>query len=136
MQLPKKVRSEKQIETTNKLMAMMKEKREANKKTQEQEAEKPLEVEGLKKPRKPYTKKEKVAVAPAPAEAAKAAAPAPQVPEPLKTEYLTKASLDDFKRELLGAMPPKTVEKPVYVEKEKIVHLSGNALLDKIFFGK
>lgn len=133
MQLPKKVRSEKQIETTNKLMAMMKEKREANKKAQEQEAEKPLEVEGLKKPRKPYTKKEKVAVAPAPAAPAAAAAP-----EPPKTEYLTKASLDDFKRELLGAIPAKTVEKPVerIIEKEKIVHLSGNALLDKIFFGK
>jgi len=120
----------------------MKIKREAHKKAQEEEAE-AIEAEASKvvlesppkeKPAKQPTRK--------------------KLPDP---EYITKRHLETFKQELLSSIPSpgerivekeverfvekpveKIVERPVekIVEREKIVTLSGNALLDRIFFNR
>ena len=132
--VPKKPRTEKQLAQTAKMLSVLKERREAHRKAQEEEATTTAPVEIVNDPPKPRAKK----LPPAP-------------------EYITKSHLEQFKSELLAGMPTpgervvekaveKIVEKPVdrvierpvekIVEREKVVHLSGNALLDRIFFNK
>ena len=119
---------------------MLKAKRETMKKAQEEEAEM-LKAEGdeLKIQAKQRERLEK-------AKLQKKKLPPPSERPP----YITAAELQKFKLEMLDMVKPvkivkekeieveKVVEKPVIVEKvvEKPRVISGNDLLDRIFFNK
>lgn len=141
---PKKQRSESQLLATKKMLAKLKEKRDAYKKDQEEESSSLVEIET-----------EPIAPTEPDATVGKIKAKAVKKIYPPAPEYITKTHLEKFKQELLSSIPQpgerivekpveKIVEKPVdrIVERpvdkyvEKIVHLSGNALLDKIFFNR
>ena len=136
----KRVQTEKQKENFVKAMTALKSKRESQKKAQEEEAEM-LKAEGdeIKIQAKQREQLEKAKVG------------RKKLPPPSeRPTYITAAELQKFKLEMLEHVKPvkvikekeveveKIVEKPVVVEKlierptTKIV--SGNALLDSIFF--
>ena len=136
----KKGQTEKQKENFVKAMAALKAKRESQKKAQEEEAEM-LKAEGdeLKIQAKQRDTLEKAKVG------------RKKLPPPSeRPTYITAAELQKFKLEMLDYVKPikvvkereveveKIVEKPVVVEKHietKTTKLiSGNALLDSIFF--
>lgn len=139
---PKRKQTEKQKENTVKMLAALKAKRESTKKAQEAEAEM-LKAEGdeLKIQAKQRERLEK-------AKLQKKKLPPPSERPP----YITAAELQKFKLEMLEHIKPqkivkekeveveKVVEKPVVVEKviekptTKII--TGNELLDRIFFNK
>jgi hypothetical protein len=136
----KREQSEKQKENFQKALASLKAKREATKKAQEEEAEM-LKAEGdelkLQAKKRDYYEK---------AKAGRKKLPPPSE----RPTYITAAELQKFKLEMLDIVKPikvtkereveveKIVEKPVLIEKviekptTKII--SGNALLDSIFF--
>jgi hypothetical protein len=139
--IPKKrQQTEKQKENFQKAMAALKAKRESQKKAQEEEAEM-LKAEGdeIKIQAKKREQLEK-------AKLGRRKLPPPSE----RPTYVTAAELQKFKLEMLDIVKPvkvvkekeveveKIVEKPIVVEKviEKPTTkiLSGNALLDKIFF--
>lgn len=142
---PKRERTEAQKATTAKALAALREKREALKKAQEEELahlddekrEEKLKIQQAKNQKRAGSKL------------------------PPLVEYITKGDLERFKKELFQAMPREVVrEIPVEKEviKEKVVpverhvvrervveqpvpypvvkQLSGNDLLDRIFFNK
>jgi hypothetical protein len=136
----KRVQSEKQKENFQKALSALKQKREAQKKAQEEEAEMlKAEKDELKIQEKQRERFEK-------AKLQKKKLPAE------RPTYITAAELQKFKLEMLDMVKPqkivkerevevqKVVEKPVVVEKvvekptTKII--SGNELLDRIFFNK
>ena len=139
---PKRKQTEKQKENTQKMLSALKSKREATKKAQEEESEM-LKAEGdeLKIQAKQRERLEK-------AKLQKKKLPPPTE----RPTYITTAELQKFKLEMLDYVKPqkivkekevevqKIVEKPVVVEKviekptTKII--SGNDLLDRIFFNK
>lgn len=136
----KRQQTEAQKENTKKMLIALKAKREAQKKAQEEEAEM-LKAEGdelkLQAKKREYYEKAKVSKKKLP-------------PPSERPTYITAAELQKFKLEMLDMVKPvkvvkereveveKIVEKPVVVEKvvekptTKII--SGNALLDSIFF--
>lgn len=141
-QKPKKPRTEAQKASTAKALAVLKEKREALRKAEEAELadKKEEEREQIVQQRKEKHQKAKL---------------------PPVVEYITKRDLELFKKEIFTHMPREVVrevpvekevirEKVVPVEKqvvrERIVeqaipvpvvkHLTGNELLDKLFFNK
>jgi hypothetical protein len=136
----KRVQTEKQKEAFQKALSTLKAKRESQKKAQEEEAEmikaEKDEVKVQARQREAYEK----------AKVSRKKLPPPSE-RPL---YITAAELQKFKLEMLDMVKPvkviknreveveKIVEKPVIVEKlvekptTKII--SGNALLDSIFF--
>lgn len=138
----KRVQSEKQKENFQKALASLKAKREAQKKAQEEEAEM-LKAEGdevkIQAKKREYYEK---------AKAGRRKLPAPSD----RPTYVTAAELQKFKLEMLEHVKPvkvvhkqevevpveKIVEKSVVVEKvvEKPTTrvISGNELLDRIFF--
>jgi hypothetical protein len=145
--IPKKrQQSEKQKESFQKALVALKTKREALKKAQEEEAEM-LKAEGdeLKIQAKQRERLEK-------AKLGRRKLPPPEE----RPTYITAAELQKFKLEMLEVVKPvkvvkekevevekvveKVVEKPVVVEKviEKPTTkvISGNELLDRIFFNK
>lgn len=139
---PKRKQTEKQKESFNKALAALKAKREAQKKAQEEEAEmlkaEKDEVKIQAKKREYYEK----------AKYQRKKLPPPED----RPTYITAAELQKFKLEMMEVMKPqkivkekeveveKVIEKPVVVEKvvekptTKII--SGNELLDRIFFSK
>lgn len=141
---PKKPQTEKQKENFQKALASLKAKREAQKKAQEEEAEM-LKAEGdelkIQAKKRDYYEK---------AKAGRKKLPPPSE----RPTYITAAELQKFKLEMLDVIKPqkivkerevevpveKIVEKPVVVEKviEKPTTrvISGNELLDRIFFNK
>lgn len=139
---PKKQQTEKQKENTIKMLAGLKSKRESMKKAQEEEAEM-LKAEGdeLKIQAKQRDRLEK-------AKLQKKKLP----PVTERPPYITAAELQKFKLEMLDIVKPvkvvkekeveveRIVEKPVMIEKviEKPTTkvISGNDLLDRIFFNK
>lgn len=141
--LPKKrQQTEKQKEATKKMLEGLKAKREANKRSQEEEAEMlKAEKDELKIQARQRERLEKAKLQ------------RKKLPPPSERPvYVTSAELQKFKLEILDTMKPqkvikekeveveKVVEKPVMVEKiierptTKII--SGNELLDSIFFRK
>lgn len=140
----KRQQTEKQKENTKKMMEALKTKREAQKKAQEEEAEM-LKAEGdelkLQAKQRDYYEKAKLSKKKLP-------------PPSERPTYITAAELQKFKLEMLDIVKPqkivrekeveveKVVEKPVVVEKVKVVEkpttkiISGNELLDRIFFNK
>lgn len=139
---PKRQQTEKQKENFKKALTALKTKREAAKKAQEEEVEM-LKAEGdeLKLQAKQRERLEK-------AKYQKKKLPPPSE----RPTYITAAELQKFKLEMLDIVKPqkivkekeveveKVIEKPVVVEKvvekptTKII--SGNDLLDRIFFNK
>jgi len=137
----KKPQTDKQKEATKRMLAALKERREASKKAQEEEAELlKAEKDELKIQAKQRERMEK-------ARLQKKKLPPPSE-RPL---YITAAELQRFKLEMMDMVGrpqkivkekevevEKIVEKPVVVEKviEKPTTkvISGNALLDAIFF--
>lgn len=137
---PKRKQTEAQKANTAKMLAGLKAKREAQKKAQEEEAEM-LKAEGdeLKIQAKQRERLEK-------AKLQRKKLPPPSE----RPTYITAAELQKFKLEMLEIVKPvkvvkekeveveKVIEKPVVVEKviekptTKII--SGNELLDRIFF--
>lgn len=137
----KRERTEAQKAAWEKALTNLKAKREANKKAQEEEAEMlKAEKDEVKIQEKQRERMEKARL-----QKKKLPPPAERPP------YITAAELQKFKLEMLEVMKPvkvvkekeveveKVVEKPVMVEKvvEKIKPqiISGNDLLDRIFFG-
>lgn len=140
----KRQQTEAQKENTKKMLVALKAKREAQKKAQEEEAEM-LKAEGdelkIQAKKREYYEK---------AKAGKKKLPPPSE----RPTYITAAELQKFKLEMLEHIKPikvvhkqevevpveKIVEKPVVVEKviEKPTTrvISGNELLDRIFFTK
>lgn len=140
----KRQQTEKQKENTKKMMEALKAKREAQKKAQEEEAEM-LKAEGdelkIQAKKREYYEKAKLSRKKLP-------------PPSERPTYITAAELQKFKLEMMEVMKPqkivkekeievpveKVVEKPVVVEKviEKPTTrvISGNELLDRIFFNK
>lgn len=138
----KKQQTEKQKENFQKALAALKTKREALKKSQEEEAEMlKAEKDELKIQAKQRERLEK-------AKLGRRKLPPPEE----RPTYITAAELQKFKLEMLEVIKPvkvvkekeveveKIVEKPVVVEKviEKPTTkvISGNELLDRIFFNK
>lgn len=139
---PKRKQTEKQKENTVKMLAGLKAKREAQKKLQEEEAEM-LKAEGdeLKIQAKQRERLEK-------AKLQKKKLPPPSE----RPTYITAAELQKFKLEMLDIVKPQKIVKEKEVEVEKIVEkpvvvekvvekpttkiISGNELLDRIFFNK
>lgn len=142
----KKQQTEKQKENFQKALAALKSKREALKKSQEDEAEMlKAEKDELKIQAKQRERLEK-------AKLGRRKLPPPEE----RPTYITAAELQKFKLEMLEVIKPvkvvkekeveveKVVEKPVLVEKvvEKVIEkpttkvISGNELLDRIFFNK
>lgn len=141
---PKRQQTEKQKENFQKALSALKAKREAQKKAQEEEAEMlKAEKDELKIQAKQRERYEK-------AKLSRKKLPPPSE----RPTYITAAELQKFKLEMLETLKPtpivrekevevpveKVVEKPVI--KEKIIEktttklISGNDLLDKIFFNK
>lgn len=140
----KRQQTEKQKENTKKMMEALKVKREAQKKAQEEEAEM-MKAEGdelkIQAKKREYYEKAKVGRKKLP-------------PPSERPTYITAAELQKFKLEMLEVVKPqkvvkereievpveKIVEKPIVVEKvvEKPTTriISGNELLDRIFFNK
>lgn len=138
----KRKQTQAQKDAFQKALATLKAKREAQKKAQEEEAEM-LKAEGdeikLQAKKREYYEKAKLQRKKLP-------------PPSERPTYITAAELQKFKLEMLEVIKPqkivkekeievpieKIVEKPVVVEKviEKPTTkvISGNALLDKIFF--
>lgn len=141
---PKRKQTEKQKENTQKMLTALKAKREATKKAQEEEAEM-LKAEGdeLKIQAKQRERLEK-------AKLQKKKLPPPTE----RPTYITSAELQKFKLEMLDIVKPQKIVKEKEVEVEKIVPkaypvivekviekpttkiISGNELLDRIFFNK
>jgi hypothetical protein len=138
----KRVQTEKQKENFQKALSALKQKRESQKKAQEEEAEMlKAEKDELKIQEKQRERFEK-------AKYQKKKLPPPTE----RPTYITAAELQKFKLEMLDIVKPvkvvkereveveKVVEKPVVVEKvvEKPMTkiISGNELLDRIFFNK
>jgi hypothetical protein len=134
---PKKERSEKQKAATAKALDILRAKREAQRKTQEEEV---AEVQEEKKAEviKAKTEKQKAK------KLVNTLARAEEVP------YITRNDFDTFKNDILSQIKPlsetkkeptiveKIVEKPVEktIVRESVRVVSGNELLDRIFFGK
>lgn len=136
----KRVQTEKQKENFQKALQSLKEKREAQKKSQEEEVEmlkaEKDEVKIQARQRDAYEK----------AKAGRKKLP----PATERPTYVTAAELQKFKLEMLDYVKPVKVVKEREVEVEKIVEkpvmvdrviekpttkiISGNALLDSIFF--
>lgn len=139
---PKREQTEKQKENTVKMLAGLKTKRESMKKAQEEEAEM-LKAEGdeLKIQAKQRDRMEK-------AKLQKKKLP----PMTERPPYITAAELQKFKLEMLDIIKPVKIVKEKEVEVERIVEkpvivervvekpttkvISGNDLLDRIFFNK
>lgn len=139
---PKREQTEKQKENFSKALTALKAKRESMKKAQEEEAEM-LKAEGdeLKIQAKQRDRMEK-------AKLQKKKLP----PVTERPPYITAAELQKFKLEMLDIVKPikivkekeveveRIVEKPVMVErvveKPTTKVISGNDLLDRIFFNK
>lgn len=139
---PKKPQTEKQKENFQKALASLKAKREAQKKAQEEEAEM-LKAEGdelkIQAKKREYYEKAKVSKKKLP-------------PPSERPTYITAAELQKFKLEMLEVIKPQKIVKEKEVEVEKIVEkpvvvekviekpttrvISGNELLDRIFFNK
>jgi hypothetical protein len=133
---PKKERSPAQKAATAKALDILRSKREAQRKAQEEEV---AEVQEEKKAEviKAKTEKQKAKKLVTTLRAAE------EVP------YITRNDFDAFKNDIMAhlkppppvALPPvveKVIEKPVIreVPKEVVRVVSGNELLDRIFFGK
>lgn len=133
----KRPQTEKQKQNFQKALTALKAKRETLKKAQEEEAEM------LKAEKDEVALQRKQAEAYEKAKVSKKKRPAPPA-------YITAAELEKFKLELLDSMKPVKVIKEVEVEKvvekvkpvvvEKVIEkpttkvISGNELLDRIFF--
>jgi len=130
---PKKERSEKQKAATAKALDILRAKREANRKAQEEEV---AEVQEEKKAEviKAKTEKQKAK------KLVNTLSQAQEVP------FVTRNDFDSFKNDILSQLKPsnkeptiveKIVEKPVEktIVRESVRVVSGNELLDRIFFG-
>ena len=136
---PKKERSPAQKAATAKALEILKAKREANRKAQEEEV---AEIQEEKKEEviKAKTEKQKAK------KIINTLSRADDVP------YITKTDFEAFKNDILTNLKPKEVAAPAVVEKviekpiektiirevpkEVVKVLSGNELLDRIFFGR
>lgn len=137
---PKKERSPAQKAATAKALEILRSKREANRKAQEEEV---AEVEEEKK----------TEVIKAKTERAKAKKLVNTLRAAEEVPYLTMSDFEKFKAEMMTSIKPvapvekvveKVIEKPVEktvirevpVQKEVVKIVSGNELLDRIFFGR
>ena len=144
---PKKERSPAQKEATAKALGILKAKREAQRKQQEEE------VAGVEE-----DKKEAVLKAKKEQQKAKKIVSALRTVPPEQSPYITATDFEKFKSEVLTSLKPinevkeKVVEKVIEKPVEKIIErpvektivkevpvnrvISGNELLDRIFFNR
>ena len=138
---PKKERSPAQKEATAKALGILRAKREAQRKQQEEE------VAGLEE-----DKKEEVLKVKKEQQKAKKIVSALRTVPPEQSPYITATDFEKFKSEVLTSLKPAVVEKVVEKPVEKIIEkpvektiikevavnrvISGNELLDRIFFNR